>query len=779
MRKHHFDLPPEDIYPIDEWKILQTDFVESMLGRDETMFATSNGYIGMRGNFTEERPYVERGVFINGFYESWPIEYGEKAYGFAENGQTMVPVPDAGIIKMYVDDEPLYLPTVHLLEFRRELDMKESTLNRSLIWETGMGKKVRLTTKRIVSMEYRHLVAIDYELEVLNASANIVLSSKIGQPERQPNSPGEEDPRKSKLSIGKVFEVENERAHDARIIYGYRAKRSGMTLACGKDHVVETENEYERKMFKTNKGGKIVYEIDAQEKKPFNLKVYIAYHHSRYVDPKDLLDRCERTLNRSIDLGWDKLIEAQRAAMDAFWDKSDIKLETDFPRAQQVMRFNLFHICQASARVEGTGIGARGLTGSAYDGHYFWDTEIYVLPFLIYTCPRIAWNLLRFRYSILPQACERANQVNQKGALFPWRTINGEEASAFFAAGTAQYHINADIMYAMKKYVAATQDEAFLCEYGAEMLVQTARLWMDLGSYPQGDGDNFHIHGVTGPDEYTALVNNNLFTNMMARENLRYAAEVVKLLKEKYPQYMERLSRETQLDMKEVEDWCIAADRMYIPYDEKRQIHPQDDNFLERDRWDFDNTPIDKYPLLLHFHPLVIYRHQVIKQADVVMALFLLGHQFTHDEKRRNFDYYDALTTGDSSLSACIQGIVASELGYDELAQEYYNHTAMMDFADVGKNAVDGCHIAAMGGSWMSCIYGMAGFRDCDETPAFHPRLTPDIKRMQFTLTIRGQVIDVDMSMPKTTYFLREGEGITIKHKEKTCDLKPQVAVTV
>jgi alpha,alpha-trehalose phosphorylase len=489
-------------------------------------------------------------------------------------------------------------------------------------------------------------------------------------------------------------------------------------------------------------------------------------------------DRVDRTVDRAVQHGFAKLLDEQKEYMDKFWYRSDVQLQVAHPRAQQYLRFNLFHLLQASARAEGAGIPAKGLTGQAYEGHYFWDSEIYVLPFLIYTAPRLAKNLLKYRYSMLDKARQRAKEVNQKGALFPWRTINGEEASAYYAAGTAQYHINADIIYALKKYVDVTGDEEFLYNYGAEMLVETARLWADLGFYLQEDSDSFHIHGVTGPDEYNTVVNNNTYTNLMARENLIYAVETVENLRQKDSELYAVLEHDTGLKESEVEEWKKAADSMYIPYNEEKGIHPQDNDFLNKEVWDFENTPLDKYPLLLHYHPLVIYRYQVIKQADVALAMFLLGHEFTLEQKKRNFDYYDPLTTGDSSLSACIESILAWELGYDDKARNYFSYSLVMDLADVGGNVKDGVHIASMGGTWMAIVYGIAGLRDWGGRISFMPRLPEKACLFNFKLTIQNRLIEFDMVKESVTYILREGEDLTIGHFDEDINLTKDTPVT-
>jgi len=768
--------PPDYVYPAHEWKIIEKSFYPRLLSQSETLFSTGNGYIGMRGNFEEGAPVSQNGTFVSGFHETWPICYAEEAYGFAKTGQTIVNVPDGRIIKLYVDDEPLFLPTANLLSFERVLDMQNGTLDRELVWEMPSGKQVSVKSRRLVSFKERHLAAINYQLTLLNTSAPVVISSQLVTISN--NREREDDPRLARSFEGSVLSTRLSYAQNLRVVQGFITKNSKMTLACGVDHVVTTDGSLTHQSSCTDDSGKVVFSSTLQPGKTLELTKYITYHTSRRIPPEELCDRAERTLDRALEQDFKVLLNDQRNYMDDFWQRSDITLRAG-PTAlktteelQQSLRFNLFQILQAAGRAEGTGIPAKGLTGQAYEGHYFWDIEIYVLPFLIYTEPRIARNLLKFRYSMLDKARQRAREVNQKGALFPWRTINGEEASAYYAAGTAQYHINADIMYALRKYVNATGDEDFLFREGAEMLVETARLWRDLGFFSSEKDGKFCINGVTGPDEYTTVVNNNTFTNLMARENLRYAAETVTKLKENQPERLRELVDKTGLDLSEVEEWKRAAEQMYVPYDKEDRIHPQDDDFLDLEIWDFENTPLEKYPLLLFYHPLVIYRHQVIKQTDIVLAMFLLGKEFSLEQKKRNFDYYDPLTTGDSSLSVGIQSIVAAEIGYEEKAIEYARYSVLMDLADVGGNVKDGCHIASMGGTWMVVVYGCAGMRDYDGTLSFNPRLPQRLEGLRFNLTFREQVIEVDMTHEFVTYTLQEGEGLTIQHREKEIQLK-------
>jgi len=763
---------PEYVYPPDEWRMVEKRFYPKFLAQMESIFATGNGYLGMRGNFEEGEPAFQNAVIVNGFHETWPIIYGEEAYGFAKQGQSIVNVPDGKIIKLYVDDEPFYLPTADLLHFERVLDMKAGMLTRDVLWETPSKKRVRIKSKRLVSFRHRHLAIICYEVLLENAAAPVQISSEIVMHRnKRTNS---EDPRQYR-DKGNVLVTKIHEEQDKRLMIGLTTKKSGMRIACGVDHVLETECRHTVSVRHDEESSKVVFSVAARAGMPIHIIKFLTYHTSRRAEPSELCERAHRTLNRVKEQGCKDLMQEQQKYMDKFWHRSDVHIKGD-KAIQQAIRFNLFHLLQASGRAEGTGVPAKGLTGLGYEGQYFWDTEIYMLPFLIYTMPHTARNLLRFRHSMLDKARERASQVNQRGALFPWRTINGEEASAFYPASTAQYHINADIMYAVRKYVEVTGDKNFLYDEGAEMLVETARLWVDLGFYSQLKGNKFCINGVTGPDEYNTVVNNNLYTNLMARENLWFAAATVREMHKEDLESYTALAYKTDLKLEETDAWQRAADNMFLPVDEKKGIHLQDDAFLEKKPWDFKHIPPEKYPLFLNYHPLVIYRHQVIKQADVVLAMFLLGNEFSLEEKLRNFDYYDELTTGDSSLSVSIQSIIALELGYMNKAQEYARYSVLMDLADISGNAREGLHMASMGGTWMVMVYGYAGMRDYGGRISFRPRIPKHFTGGGFCLTIRGQLLEVDVDTESARYTLKEGDEFTFYHEDEKIRLTRQAS---
>jgi alpha,alpha-trehalose phosphorylase len=784
MLKRGYVLPPEHLYPPDEWRIVEARYSDEYVARAETVFALGNGFLGVRGTFEEGRPAMSPGTYVNGFHETWPIVHAEEAHALARVGQTLITVPDSTIFKLYVDDEPLFLANARLQDYRRILDMRGGLLTREFVWALASGKHVRIRSSRLVSLEHRHLVAMTYEVTMLDHSAPVAVSSQVVN--RQDTLPVDEipedrpsDPRLAKVLPQRVLNAQVTERDEGRILLGYRTTNSRMTLAVGVDHVIETADPYQVEGAVEQDGGEVLITADASPGVPLRITKFATYQGSRSIPAPELVDRSRRTLDRALRVGFDTLVQQQRQQLDQFWDRADVRVEgrSDQVRRQQAIRWNLFQVAQASWRAENAGISAKGLTGHAYDGHYFWDTEIYVLPVLSYTHPRIAANLLRHRHSMLDRARERATIMSQRGALYPWRTLTGQEASANFQTGTAQYHINADIAYAIRRYTNVQGDLDLMAEVGAEILVETARLWEDLGFY--GADDKFHIHGVTGPDEYTTVVNDNTYTNLMARLNLSYAASTVRQLRAERPDAYTALAHEVNLQPNEVESWERAAAAMYVPWDPEKGIHPQDDTFLKREVWDLENTPREKFPLLLHYHPLVIYRHQVIKQADIVLAMFLLGNEFSKEQKRRNFEYYDPLTTGDSSLSACVQCILAAEIGNERQAIQYFNYALLMDLADIAGNTSNGVHIASAAGVWSSLVFGFGGVRDFDGDLSFEPALPRLWSSLSFSLRFCRRQLRVRLTHEEETYLVEEGEPLEITIRDERHLLHAGVPLTL
>jgi alpha,alpha-trehalose phosphorylase len=773
-------------FPVDEWALIESDFDAAHAGRNETLFTVGNGYLGMRGNLDEGRDGYDAGTFINGFHETWPIQHAEEAFGFARVGQTIVNVPDAKIIRLYVDDEPFVLTRSDILRHTRRLDFSNGTLTREVEWRTPAGKNVLIRSRRLVSFTDRHLAVIDYEVEMLDAEASILISSQIlnrqdGRDEYHMTPPlegGAFDPRKAESFRERVLQPRLKRVVGSRYLLGYSTTNSRMTMACGTEHELLTDNEWDQSSHIEDDLAKHVYRIRAKPGHPIRLLKTISYHTSHSVPARELADRCSRTLDRAREMTVDEHFSKQEDWLADFWLRSDVRIE-DQPEVQQAVRWNIFQLAQSTARTDGGGIAAKGVSGSGYGGHYFWDTEVYVLPFLSYTAPVVARNALRFRQSMLDAARARAAELNQRGALFPWRTINGQESSAYYAASTAQYHIDADISYALMQYVAATGDQDFLNRGAIDILVETARMWADLGFWRSNGDDAFHIHGVTGPDEYTTVVNDNLYTNVMARANLRSAVHAVEALHAQDPPAHARMAARLHLEDDELSEWTHAAERMHIPFDERAGIHPQDAAFLEKELWDLENTPPSKRPLLLHYHPLVIYRFQVLKQADVVLALLLQGHEFTMEQKRSDFEYYEALTTGDSTLSAVVQSIIAAEVGYHDLALRYFLSSLFVDLADLHRNTSDGIHVASTGGVWSALVYGFGGMRDHGGRISFHPRLPEGWTGVTFRVTLRGTRLRVHLRQDAMTLTVEAGDTATVSVAGRPVEVTADAPVTV
>ncbi|AVX19567.1 alpha,alpha-trehalose phosphorylase [Carboxydocella sporoproducens DSM 16521] len=760
------------IYPLDEWKIIEERFRPEDNLRNESIFATGNGYIGMRGNFEEGYEGPEgtsvNGTYLNGFFDSEPIIYGEEAYGYARNRQTMLNVTDGKIMQVLVDDQPFSLFRGRILAYRRELDLKTGLLTREVTWEAPAGQQVRLRFQRLVSLQRKHLAALTCEVEALNFNGEITFISALNGDVRNQVSKG--DPRTGSGFQGQVLMTEGKGAEGDFAALRQRTKTTAFALVCAMENAIEASREGKREKVEAEQLVGFRYTLPVKQGEKVRLEKYLAYYTSRDYPEGELLTRAQATVEEARNLGFTALAEEQRQYLAAFWQVADIEIKGD-AALQQGLRFNAFQLLQSAGRDGRTNIGAKGLTGEGYEGHYFWDTEIYILPFFLYTSPEIARSLLAYRYHILNKARERARQMSQRGALFPWRTIDGEETSAYYPAGTAQYHINAAVIYALKKYLQATGDLEFFLQAGAEMLFETARFWVDLGDYIPRKGNRFCINGVTGPDEYTAIVNNNAYTNLMAKDHLEFAARMANWLQREYPEQYQVLAAKIGLQPEEVAAWQRAAGLMYLPYDEELGILAQDDSFLDKAVWDFAGTPADKYPLLLHYHPLVIYRHQVLKQADVVLALFLQGNRFSLAEKKRNYDYYEPLTTHDSSLSPCIYSIMAAEIGYKDKAYHYFMQTARLDLDDYHGNVKDGLHMAAMAGARLALVCGFGGMREYDGKLYFNPIIPEKWEGYSFKVRFQHRLLQVQVTAEEAVYTLLTGEPLTIYHRQQELQL--------
>ncbi|MCU1603796.1 MAG: putative glycosidase [Modestobacter sp.] len=740
-------------FPIEPWALTEIGLDMASLAVNESVFALANGHIGLRGTLEEGEPVVVPGTYLNGFFEERPLPYAEAGYGFPEQGQTVVNVTDGKLIRLLVGDTPLDLAYGEIIDHRRTLDLKAGVLRRSTEWRSPNGRTVKVTSTRLVSLTRRSIAAIEYSVECTDDGGDlyVALQSDLLANEQVEGTGSYADPRAS-AALARPLQSEMAVARGRHAVLVHRTRRSKLRMAAGMDHMVEVPDSSTEDIEASGDLARYTLAARLPASGKLRLVKYLAYGWSSRRSTEALRDQVEGALATAKLAGWDRLVREQRELLDGHWAQADVRIEGD-DELQQAVRVGIFHVLQAGLRAERQPIPAKGLTGPGYDGHTFWDTEIYVLPVLIYTAPAAARDALQWRHSTLDLARERARVLGHRGAAFPWRTIRGEETSGYWPAGTAAFHINADIADAVSRYYHATLDEAFDRDYGTELLVETARLFADLGHFDVSDG--FRIDGVTGPDEYTAVVDNNVYTNLMAQRNLREAVAAVR----RQPDTAGRL----EVTEEEVEHWLRAADAMRVPYDERLGVHMQSDAFTHHEEWDFEGTPPEKYPLLLHFPYFEIYRKQVVKQADLVLALHLRGDAFTLEEKIADFAYYEARTVRDSSLSASQQAVVAAETGHLQLAYDYWAEAALTDLQNLHQNSGYGLHIASLAGGWTVAVAGFGGMRDHGGL-SFAPRLPPRISQLGFRVVYQGRCLQVTVSAEQATYCVVDGEPLDIHH---------------
>ncbi|MFL5823371.1 MAG: glycoside hydrolase family 65 protein [Solirubrobacteraceae bacterium] len=740
----------QEAFPIEPWVVRETSLHLESLAQTESIFALSNGHLGLRANLDEGEPFGLPGTYLGGFYETRELPYAEAGFGYPEAGQTVVNVTNGKVIRLLVEDEPFDIRYGQLLRHERVLDLRQGVLRREAEWESPTGRRVRVRSTRLVSFTQRAVAAILYEVEPLRDEIPVVVQSELVANEALPEVRG--DPRAAAV-MGPLLRSRTFGTWDDRAILIHTTRGSELTVAAAMDHIVDGPDGLETTSEAHEDVARLMVSADLAPERPLRMIKLLAYGWSGTRSTPALQDQVAAALAGARHTGWDGLLNAQREYLDEFWQSADVEIEGD-SELQQAVRFGLFHTLQAGARGEQRAIAAKGLTGPGYDGHTFWDTESFVLPVLTYTAQRAAADALRWRHRTLSRARERAEVLGLQGSAFPWRTIAGEECSSYWPAGTAAFHINGDIADAVQRFLGACPDEDFEREVALELLVETARLWRSLGHHDSGG--RFRIDGVTGPDEYSAVADNNVYTNLLAQRNLRAAADVA----ERHPDR----ARELGVDEEETAGWRDAAQDMLIPYDSERQVHPQAEGFTEHQEWDFGSTPPEKYPLLLHYPYFDLYRKQVIKQADLVLAMYRCPDAFTKEQKARNFAYYERLTVRDSSLSACIQAVMAAEVGHLELAYDYFAEAALMDLEDREHNTRDGVHIAALTGAWIAAVAGFGGMRDLGGRLAFAPRLPSAITRLAFRLRTRGRSLLVEVTPEETSYSLLDGKELEIRH---------------
>jgi len=799
---HHF--APHD------WLVVDDAFNPDLNRFHETIFYLGNGYMGVRGTPEEGFPAEKssRYTFLAPIYDvvpagGWRVPVRECS--------VMVKVPDffpIGLTLGGVKFDPL---AGKVSDYSRTLNMKEGTVVRKLTWEDRRGRRTEFEITRFVSMADRHVAAFRFSFRPLNYTATAVV---------EPSIDGYDTGRQRETSRGGIGKdgaflcVETlKTGYKTAMAMRARLLADGSPVETPRWGVSETCHRHVStiagKLVKADKLVSRRFQFTAKKGTLYTIEKYAGVCTSRDTDApsdRDPRPRAIAKATEALKTGFDLLLDRHRAAWARIWADNDVAVEGD-SAAQQGIRLCIFNMHQNYAGDDPrVNMAAKGLSGPGYGGLYWWDTEMYMLPFFIYTDPAKARKLAMYRWCTIDGARRKAAWMGYKGAMYPWVTIDGEERSGDWEYGMFEQHVTSAMAYAVHHYIGATQDFDYLWNYGAEVVIETARFWASRTTY-NARRRAYVINAVTGPDEYAVNVNNNCYTNAMAKFNIDYALKVVPLMRNSQPARWRELAKKIGFRKTELAYWRDISRRMLIPFDEELGIHPQDDAFLDRDPVDVSRIPESERPINSKWPWERVLRTQAIKQADVVLLMFLLSDRFTADEKRRNYEFYEPKTMHDSSLSPCMHAIMAAELGLDADAFKYYLRSARLDLDDVNRNASEGFHIANMAGSWMSIVNGFGGMRlrrgglatvfgrtsHSSESSArhsegragrqscklhFNPRLPRQWKRLAFKIKFRGRTIAIEMRRRQTIFRL-EGNQLGVVVAGQNVLLRPGREVVV
>lgn len=758
MRKIHQNVPLA--FKPYEWKVVETEYSEKTNKVNETIFSLANGYIGIRGFFEEgfygSQNETDPSVMLNGVYEYYPYHHIWCRPGFPERFHSIVNNVNPLSVKITADGEEVTLGG-EVSDYSRTLDMKKGNVVREFVFHTKSGKKIALKFTRVVSQVNKYLFADRIEIAA-EKGTEIVIGSRLkaltGMVKAQKEEIGSD--------MTNPFELTFAKSENECQIIAYKTIKSGFSIACAVKEKVSVaakiaekvyDDGIEKTMSFTSDGGKVIYDR------------FGSFATDKESD--DYVGLVKSVATGGEKDGFEKIMKDTENYWAEYWATSDIEIKGD-AAVQQGIRFGMFMINQSAGRDGKTNVSANGLTGTAYSGHTFWDTEIFMSPMFLYAHPEEVRKLLIYRYNILPKAKERAKQMDDAGALFSWNSINGEECGHVFEAATAQYHINNDVFYSIYKYYEATLDWDFMEKYGIEILLETSKCLAHRGNFIERKGGRFCINCICGPDEYNPVVDNNLYTNFLTKKQFYFTLETFAILKEKNPAKYRELAAKCGIDDAELARFKEAADKMYLPFDAENGIYMQDDNFIYKDPIDIESIPLEKLPLLTHLHPLNLWRYQVCKQADIVLLMFLQSHEFTEEMRRKIFDFYEPKTIHDSSLSASIHSIVACDIGYRDEAYGYLRQACRMDLDNVNRNVCYGIHAACMGSCYMMIVNGFAGMRIYDDRVRFKPYMPENWEGYSFKISFRGSLFKAEADKEAMSYTLLSGGEITLESGDES-----------
>ena len=749
-----------DVYfSVDPWKIVEEGFDPAYSRVSESVFSLANETMGVRGCF-DEGGCVDslRGAYVNGVYDIEPI--GRSYRGIIEETHFMIPAAEWLMTEIVLDGEKLDLGSVQFRDFRREMDMRSGALTRSFVWRTASGKELRLRFLRFVDMTHRERAYQRVTLEPMNFSGEVAFTSGLSFHVTH------EGYRKCFWQGARAEAAANRLMMKARTTLSGQEVFAGALLNLPEGAASRTDGQ--------TVSLSAILPLEQGKATQIDKRVVILFTGE---EGDALWQSGLHALAGSETVALDEALQTQEAYWAAYWRTSDVLIEAAGEDAagivaaeQQGIRFCSFQLAQiyngGSMRHN---IGAKGLTGEAYNGHAFWDTEACCLPFYLFTNPRAARDLLLFRYNTLPQALERAKMLDCEGACYPIATLNGNEACSLWQHASLQLQPSTAVAYGIWHYVHVTGDRAFLYDYGAEMLLQIARF---LASRVECGGrtGKYGFFGVMGPDEFHMMVNNNAYTNYMGQRTLLCAAETLGRMRQDAPAAYNALVQKTGVRDEEIARWRDIADQMYIPEDESGLIEQHDDYF-NLPHTDINAIPVSQFPLYEHWAYDRIYRSDMIKQPDVLMMLYLYNSSFSEAVKRVNYEFYEPRTIHESSLSPAIHSIMAAELGKMEEAVRFFGFATRLDLDNYNRNTREGLHVTSIAMAWANIVYGFAGLRSDGEGLSFAPRLPERWKRLGFSVVYQGRVIRVQMAREQTVFQLMQGEPLALRIYGQPCTL--------
>lgn len=734
----------------DPWLIVEEGFHPNRGRVSEAVFSLANEFTGVRGYFDEGYSGDRlMGSYVNGIFEEKPIEHPAFFKGFATRFCFMVNTVDWLYTRIRIDGELLDPARSKIISFKRTLDMKKGMLTREMVWETGSGKQIKLEFQRFLSMVNPNLGFQRIIFKPLNFSGRIDIQSG--------------------LDFSQVHELENKNFWKS-IKKNY--DNDGATILC----TTETSRQHLFCSFSLALS-------QTADKNPLEGEKFIGYDFSlellvgngSWLEKKVVI-YAQRKKDAEYSTVWDeglllvekyKEIKYQNELKNHIrfwknaWEKLDIIIEGD-PESQQGMRFGIFNLHQTYHGNDPTlNVGAKGLTGEFYYGWTWWDTETYCLPFYIFSNPQAARSLLEYRYNTLPQALERAKEMDCEGSCYPMGTIDGTESCFTWQHGNLEIHVTAAIPYGIWHYMKVCNDWEFLYSKGIEMLIQTSRYFASRGAWCPTTGE-YGFYGVMGPDEFQMMVNNNCYTNLLAKKTFEYAIEVVDKMKNDAPAELQRVVHKTGLKDAELQDWQMKAQKMNILFNKETGLFEQQEGYFNLPYVDVKAIPHTEFPLYKNWEYGRIFRNSMTKQPDVLLFLFFFSRQYSMDIKRVNYEYYEPRCSHESSLSPAIHSILASELGKHEEAYDFSSYASRLDLDDYNRNTHEGLHITSMAATWMNIVYGFGGMRSDGALLSFNPSLPAKWKSYSFKIIYRDSILCVTVKSNSVRFRTITGQPVTI-----------------